>query len=77
MTKDWRDEAACAVSDPELFFSNGSFSGMALRICNEYCSVREECLQAALEEEAGATYRHGLRGGLNGGQRRELAKEVA
>jgi WhiB family redox-sensing transcriptional regulator len=50
----WRELAACRDSDPSLFFPIGTTGPaeeqieMARAICAQ-CSVREECLNYALE----------------------------
>lgn len=56
----WRDRAACADSDPELFFSdNDALVLAALDICGQ-CTVVEDCLQDAIDYSD--TY--GVRGGI-------------
>jgi hypothetical protein len=44
---------------------------MALALC-EACPVRDDCLDAAIEEERGVAG-FGIRGGLTADERRELA----
>jgi hypothetical protein len=39
--------------------------------------VRAPCLSSALEEEVGAVYRYGIRGGLTAPQRAELVRPRA
>ena len=68
---DWRDRAACLDEDPELFFPVGN-TGPAIaqieeakKVCNR-CTVREQCLQWALE----AGQDHGVWGGMTEEERR-------
>jgi len=72
---DWRELAACRDSDPTLFFPIGT-TGAAIEqiekakaICLE-CSVREECLNYALETNQEA----GVWGGYAEDERRRLRK---
>lgn len=78
------DGAACAqiggaVAD-ELFFPLGpdktELAAKAKTIC-QVCTLRQECVDAALEEEAGALVygRFGIRGGLEPIERLRLARE--
>jgi WhiB family redox-sensing transcriptional regulator len=71
---DWRDDAACARTDPETFFPQGQPSTVrtgeeaAKRICAG-CFVAEECLAWALN-----TGQHiGVWGGLTADERRGLS----
>src|SRR6476659_3288531 len=68
---DWRHKAACLDKDPELFFPIGN-TGPALlqieeakQVCRG-CSVKDACLQWALE----AGQDHGVWGGLSEDERR-------
>jgi WhiB family transcriptional regulator, redox-sensing transcriptional regulator len=72
---DWRELAACRDSDPDLFFPIGT-TGPAVEqiekargICG-ICSVREACLQYALETNQEA----GVWGGFAEDERRRLRK---
>ncbi len=68
---DWEKRAACAVSDPELFFPNLSdteSAEQAKRICAR-CPVSEECLEKALRT---GDNEHGIRAGLTPKQRQKL-----
>jgi WhiB family redox-sensing transcriptional regulator len=64
--EDWRDQALCAQSDPELFFpgSNGSVKP-ALRICHD-CPVMAECRAWGDAHEIGT---YGVLGGETAWQR--------
>lgn len=69
---DWRDRGACLGSDPEKFFpEKGSPSKEAKRTCNEKCTVREQCLEYALQNDE----RFGIWGGLSTLQRMKLLQE--
>ncbi|QXO14316.1 WhiB family transcription factor [Mycobacterium phage Chaser] len=74
----WRELAACQFIDPEMFFpSKGGATLAPQRVCNTMCSVREECLEAAMQEEYGMprSWRFGIRGGLVPNSRHRLACE--
>src|SRR6476646_7317619 len=75
---DWRHKAACLDKDPELFFPIGN-TGPALlqieeakQVCRG-CTVRDACLQWALE----AGQDHGVWGGLSEDERRALKRRAA
>ena len=69
----WRDDAACATVDPELFFPKpGDSRGAAhARFICASCPVRQKCLDDILAAEGGrrADSRHGIVGGKSGKQR--------
>lgn len=66
----WRDNAACANTDPDAFFPQKSRSGNdAKRVCAT-CPVREQCLQWALENNM----RFGIWGGMTDNERRRIKK---
>lgn len=71
----WKEQAACADTDPELFFPVGT-TGPAIeqietakQICR-LCTVREECLEYALAMNE----QHGIWGGLTEDERRQRHK---
>jgi WhiB family redox-sensing transcriptional regulator len=72
---DWRELSACRDSEPNLFFPIGSTGpavdqiDAAKAICVQ-CSVREECLNYALETNQEA----GVWGGYAEDERRRLRK---
>jgi WhiB family redox-sensing transcriptional regulator len=72
---DWRELSACRDSDPEVFFPIGTTGAAvshiekARAICTA-CSVREECLQYALE----TNQESGVWGGYPEEDRRRLRK---
>lgn len=64
----WRDDAACAGEDPEIFFpTTGISADRARRVCIG-CSVRKACLFDALQ----ITEDYGVRGGVTERERRKL-----
>jgi WhiB family redox-sensing transcriptional regulator len=70
---DWVDRAACAGMDSDLWFLDdhtGSY-GEARAVCAA-CPVRVDCLDYAVENRIG----HGLWGGLNPVQRRQLRRQA-
>lgn len=65
---EWRDHAACADADPDLFFpSRGESIGEALSYCRR-CPVRDACLDAGLDEH------YGIWGGLSERGRRRARR---
>lgn len=74
--KNWFDKARCRGFDLNVFFPHGNdfttLLQIALDVCDE-CPVREQCLEAALEEEGdlGVKCRFGIRGGMQPSQRRK------
>ena len=73
-TKDWWLLAACRGTDTEMFYPPASQQPdrLVLLTCRG-CPVRAECLEYAMESEAGRTEsRHGVWGGLTPQQRRQL-----
>lgn len=78
---DWQTSAACAAADPEAWFPDHNMTAdnlRALDICRQTCPVRQECLDAAMDEERGLgrASRFGIRGGLTHIQRAELVRGV-
>jgi WhiB family transcriptional regulator, redox-sensing transcriptional regulator len=67
---DWRAYAACAGTDPDLWFAAGAIEHrIAKRICR-LCPVREECLAYAMD----APVDHGVWGGLTERERRRYRR---
>ena len=65
----WREEALCAQTDPDVFFpAVGANASTARRVCTA-CPVRTDCLADALNSRDIA---FGVRGGLTPAQRRAL-----
>jgi WhiB family redox-sensing transcriptional regulator len=68
---DWVLSAACAGTDPELFFpGRGQPNRDAKQVCAS-CSVRAECLEDALERRDFV----GVRGGLSPRERYAVARQ--
>lgn len=74
-TDDWRDQAACRDTDPDLFFPIGT-TGMALdqiefakSVCQS-CAAQEPCLEFALA----TNQESGVWGGASEDERRKLRK---
>jgi WhiB family redox-sensing transcriptional regulator len=74
--EDWRDEALCRDTSPELFFPIGT-TGMALdqiaaakAICAQ-CQAAPQCLEFALMTNQDS----GIWGGLTEDERRQLRRE--
>lgn len=73
----WWDNAVCRQIGPGPWDEEtAAGAGRAKRLCREVCPVRDECLEHAMEREAGRTdlYRGGIWGGLGPKQRYELAR---
>ena len=68
----WQADALCAQTDPEAFFpEKGGSTRDAKRICAS-CTVREDCLEFALEHDE----RFGIWGGLSERERRKLRRRA-
>ncbi|MFD5412451.1 WhiB family transcriptional regulator [Streptomyces nojiriensis] len=76
---DWRHQAACRETDPELFFPIGNTGPALLQIeeakavCRRRCPVKEQCLQWALDTNQS----EGVWGGLSQGERRAMKRRAA
>jgi WhiB family redox-sensing transcriptional regulator len=78
MNHDWQKAAACAPY-PALFRTDstvGPIVAQAKAICTQ-CPSRTECLEWAMDKEAGATPsgRYGIYGGLTSDERWRLHKQ--
>ena len=75
---DWRADAACRDTDPDLFFPVGT-TGLALdqieaaKIVCTTCPCQDECLQFALDTNQDA----GVWGGLGEEERRVIRRQRA
>lgn len=75
--EDWRNRAACVNREPELFFPIGTTGPavsqvmQAQQVCAR-CSVRDDCLQWAMDQHID----HGVWGGLSEDQRRALRRRT-
>lgn len=69
----WRDRAACADHDPELWFSHDNRDqDRALTICHHHCPVRDACLTYAIIHGE----RHGIWGGYRIDEITQLRRKV-
>lgn len=78
---DWRGSALCLGAEDYWFPEESSAKGIkqaehAKSICRQ-CPVRIQCLDDAMQIEANGSdsHRHGIRGGLNGRERVQLARK--
>lgn len=70
---EWKQHAACAGVDPEIFYpEHGGSSRPARAICAT-CPVREPCLRYALFNDSDA-FSFGVWGGTSPRERRELRR---
>jgi len=72
-TRNWVDGAACAQTDPELFFpEKGQPPAKAKLVCLR-CPVKQQCLEYALTSPVRVD---GIWGGTTPKQRQELRREL-
>ena len=71
----WMDDAACAQTDPDLFFAENGGWKDAKKICAG-CPVAAQCLAYAVRVESRLRVdeRHGVFGGLTARERRDLLR---
>jgi WhiB family transcriptional regulator, redox-sensing transcriptional regulator len=66
----WQQRALCAQTDPEAFYpEKGGSTREAKRVCLA-CPVRQDCLQAALDNDE----RWGIWGGTSERERRKMKR---
>lgn len=70
-THDWRDDALCAESDPEIFFHSETVHNEAAKDVCGSCDVREQCLEWAMDNDEDA----GVWGGLDRKERQALRRK--
>jgi WhiB family transcriptional regulator, redox-sensing transcriptional regulator len=68
---DWRDQALCAQTDPDLWFPEKGGSVQTPKATCARCPVRAECLAYALAHDV----RFGVWGGLSERERRQLHRD--
>lgn len=70
----WQDDALCAQTDPDLFTADGKGVSLqeAKKVCAS-CTVAEQCLQYALDNDL----RDSVYGGLSPRQRRQIQRKAA
>lgn len=76
-TDDWRHDAACRGSDPEMFFPHNGYSEthpdvLAAKATCRACPVKTACLQWALDVRDD----HAVLGGLTAHERRSLVRRI-
>lgn len=69
----WQDLAACAETDPELWFPERGASATAAKGICRRCEVRGECLEYALDRGEA----RGVWGGLAEDERRQIRRSRA
>jgi WhiB family redox-sensing transcriptional regulator len=68
---EWQTHARCTEVDPEIFFpERGGSSKAARQVCSQ-CSVRDQCLEYALNNKE----QFGIWGGTSERERRRLRRE--
>ncbi|MBK5228106.1 MAG: WhiB family transcriptional regulator [Actinobacteria bacterium] len=70
---DWQERARCHEVEPEIFFPERGGSSKAARSVCSQCTVREECLEYALNNKE----QFGIWGGTSERERRRLRRERA
>ena len=71
---DWRAEAACLQTDPDIFSSDHWRDiERAKNYCNTKCDVREQCLKYALDNDE----QYSVWGGMNVRERKQLKRGAA
>ena len=68
--RDWRADAACAQTDPDMFMPGKGGSMVGARMICAGCEVAAQCLQWALDNNV----RQGIYGGLSERQRDRLRR---
>jgi WhiB family redox-sensing transcriptional regulator len=68
---EWQAHARCAEVDPEIFFPERGGSSKAARAVCAQCTVREKCLDYALNNKE----QFGIWGGTSERERRKLRRE--
>lgn len=71
MNLSWRQRAACKGIDPETFYPGTDEEADAAKSVCEQCSVREACLEWALDSRE----RDGVWGGATERERRRLLRQ--
>lgn len=69
---DWQEYGLCRQTDPEIYFpEKGGSTRAAKRMCLD-CTVKSECLSAALETDE----RFGVWGGASERERRKMQRDI-
>ena len=70
---EWQTHTRCTAVDPEIFFpERGGSSKAARQVCSQ-CTVRDQCLEYALNNKE----QFGIWGGTSERERRKLRKDRA
>jgi WhiB family transcriptional regulator, redox-sensing transcriptional regulator len=68
----WRDEALCRQTDPEIFFPDkGQTATAAKKVC-AVCPARDACLTDAITQRE----KYGVRGGMTPNERKTYARDT-
>lgn len=67
----WMVDAACATTDPDMFFPDPGDAGMAARRICAGCDVTDQCLEYAIRNNE----THGIYGGLPARTRQKLIRK--
>jgi WhiB family transcriptional regulator, redox-sensing transcriptional regulator len=70
---EWQGQARCVEVDPEIFFPERGGSSKAARAVCAQCTVRDKCLDYALNNKE----QFGIWGGTSERERRKLRRERA
>lgn len=70
MSANWKDDALCAQTDPELFFPHPGENGKRAKEICARCPVIDECLAYGLQ----INDQHAIYGGLTVRERRALKR---
>lgn len=68
--QNWRAQALCSRSEPELWFAVGALEHKIAKSVCRRCPVRQECLNYAME----APVDHGIWGGFTERERRRYRR---
>lgn len=71
-TNNWRNEANCLGSDPDMFFPESKdkrYAKDALAVCRR-CEVKDDCLDHAIENDE----KYGIWGGMTPAERDALSR---
>jgi WhiB family redox-sensing transcriptional regulator len=67
----WRRHSACRGLDPDIFFPSTDEEAVAAKVVCDVCSVRETCLEFALQGRE----KEGVWGGATEKERRRILRQ--